>query len=485
MQALDIRDGKIHSKFDPPDARTEHQLPVEKQWHYPKPGAVIFILMWSARTRTRKQIRVLDISQKKATLNYHPWRIVMRFLLSIALTFGVATAAHTQADTRQVTGQLFYLPKIALPEDAEVTIVALGAFDAELDLLRYKTDGQQVPLPFTLDVPKGLSGTISAVIRVANEPWWLVQDIGFEAGAESKELGALQLESFTPLAFASRFDCGGTEIQFGVIDDRAVLRVHGQDYKMVAAIAASGARYVNEDDETTEFWSKGNTAMVTVEGEELPDCIQVDDSAAPYRAKGNEPGWNVDITETQLDVVADYGALMRTAPRPAVQVKPGAYVFDVPGINATLTLEEKLCRDSATGMPHPHSAMLQLDDRSLMGCGGDPAGLLTDVVWQIQDVAGLGTVDNSTITIQFDANKRVSGSTGCNRFMGGYVLTGEGLVLGQMGMTMMACPDILMTQERRVLDVLGEIQRFDIDDTGALKLIGGSEDNALLTANRS
>ncbi|MEI4261386.1 META domain-containing protein [Roseovarius sp. D0-M9] len=406
------------------------------------------------------------------------------FSLSVALTLGVAATAYAQGDTRQVSGHLIYLPRIALPEDAEVTIVAQGAFDAEFDQLRYQTEGQQVPLPFVLDVPRDLSGTISALIRVADEPMWLVRDIGFEAGGEPVDLGDLQFESYTALAFASRFDCGGTEVQFGVVDDDAVLRVHDVDYKMVEAVAASGARYVNEDDDSTEFWSKGNSAMVTVMGEELPECTQIDDTAASYRASGNEPGWNVNITETQVEVVADYGAVTRTAPRPDVQVTAGAYVFDMPAIDSRLTLEEKMCRDDATGMPHPHSATLQLDDRSFSGCGGDPASLLTGAAWQIEDVAGLGVVDDSTITIQFHENGRISGSTGCNRFMSGYDLTGEGLTLGQMGVTMMACPEALMTQERRVLDALGEVQRFDVDDTGTLRLMGGPEGNAVLTANR-
>ncbi len=200
------------------------------------------------------------------------------FSLSVALTLGVAATAYAQGDTRQVSGHLIYLPRIALPEDAEVTIVAQGAFDAELDQLRYQTEGQQVPLPFVLDVPRDISGTISAVIRVADEPMWLVRDIGFLAGGVPVDLGDLQLESYTALAFASRFDCGGTEVQFGVVDDDAVLRVHDVDYKMVEAIAASGARYVSEGDDSTEFWSKGNSAMVTAK-----NCPSAPRSTIPPR----------------------------------------------------------------------------------------------------------------------------------------------------------------------------------------------------------
>lgn len=406
------------------------------------------------------------------------------FLRAFALTLAMASAVTAQEDTRQITGQLTYLPKIALPDSAQLTVAAQGAFQTELDLHRFQTDGAQVPLDFQLSVPKGLSGAVSAIIRVKDAPWWVAQDIHFPAGDTAVDLGMIRLERFTPLAFATRFECGDTDVQFGVMDDQATLRINGQDFEMIPAISASGARYVSKTDDTTEFWSKGDTAMITVAGEALPDCALVDDSAAPYRAGGNEPGWRVTVGQSDIKIVADYGALTRSAPRPDVQVVQGGYVFDMPGIDARLTVEDTLCRDDATGMPHPHRATLDIDGRALRGCGGDPASLLMGGTWQIEDVAGHGIVDASNITVLFGEKGRVSGSTGCNRFMGGFELTGEGLRFGQMGVTMMACPDALMTQERRVLDALEQVRRFDFNGKGALVLIGGPEDTPLLTARQ-
>jgi heat shock protein HslJ len=45
---------------------------------------------------------------------------------------------------------------------------------------------------------------------------------------------------------------------------------------------------------------------------------------------------------------------------------------------------------------------------------------------------------------------------------------------------MMACPEALMAQERRVFEALEHVDRFDIDATGALVLIGA--DRPLMTA---
>lgn len=406
------------------------------------------------------------------------------FLQAFALTLAMASSATAQEDMRQITGQLTYLPKIALPDTARVTVAAQGSFQTELDVHRFQTDGAQVPLAFQLTVPTGVSGAVSAVIHITGAPWWGAQDIPFTAGDAPVDLEMIRLERFTPLTFAARFECGGNDVLFGVLENQATLRINGQDFEMIPAISASGARYVSKSDDTTEFWSKGDTAMITVAGEALPDCVKVDDSATPYRAGGNEPGWHVTVGPSDIKVVANYGALTRSTPRPDVHVVPGGYVFDMPGINARLTLEDTLCRDDATGMPHPHRATLDLDGRALRGCGGDPASLLTGDAWQIKDVAGHGIFDGSNTTVRFGDKGRASGSTGCNRFTGGYDLTGEGLRFGQMGVTMMACPARLMAQERRVLEAFDQVRRFDFDETGALVLIGGPEGTPLLTARR-
>ncbi|MEQ9260604.1 MAG: META domain-containing protein [Roseovarius sp.] len=401
-----------------------------------------------------------------------------RYVLVFLLALGLIMPAHAQEAERPVSGSLIYLPRIALPEDAEVAVQVEGAFGAILGETRFATGGAQVPLPFELSIVEGLSGQLSALIRVEGAPWWLVEDVAVPAEG-AVELGELKLTQYVPLAFVSQYDCGGTSIVFGMADDTPTLRVDGRDYALSEAKAASGARYVGDG---VEFWSKGDEASVTLDGAELPLC-KVAGEVERYTARGNEPGWHVTIGEEEIELVADYGEITHRAPRPEVQVMPGAYVFDIPAAEAVLKLEERLCHDSATGMPYPHAALLEMGERVLVGCGGDPESLLSGAEWQVEDVAGGGIVDGSNITIGFDGAGRVYGGTGCNRFMGGYTLTGEGLEMGQMGVTMMACAEALMAQEQRVLDALGRVARFDIDETGALELIG-ADGAVLLLARR-
>ena len=90
--------------------------------------------------------------------------------------------------------------------------------------------------------------------------------------------------------------------------------------------------------------------------------------------------------------------------------------------------------------------------------------------WQLFEIDGGAPVAGSAPSLQF-ADGRLSGSSGCNRFMGGYALGPEGgsIRTEQMASTMMACPEPLMRQEERFLAVLGHVARYRIE-AGVLTL---------------
>nr|WP_298378973.1 serine hydrolase [uncultured Halomonas sp.] len=90
--------------------------------------------------------------------------------------------------------------------------------------------------------------------------------------------------------------------------------------------------------------------------------------------------------------------------------------------------------------------------------------------WMIEDIAGRGVIDMSPASLQFLPEGRLAGNASCNRLMGSYENTKEELSIALAGTTRMACPEALMNQERRLLDMLPKITRHSIDDTGALIL---------------
>lgn len=90
--------------------------------------------------------------------------------------------------------------------------------------------------------------------------------------------------------------------------------------------------------------------------------------------------------------------------------------------------------------------------------------------WFIEDIAGQGVVDMSPASLEFLPDGRLAGNASCNRLIGSYEDTDGVLSIEPAGTTMMACPEALMNQERRVLDMLPQITGYSIDETGALVL---------------
>ena len=90
--------------------------------------------------------------------------------------------------------------------------------------------------------------------------------------------------------------------------------------------------------------------------------------------------------------------------------------------------------------------------------------------WVIENIAGAGVIDNSHATLMFFADGRLAGSATCNRIIGSYTSEGKKLSIAPIGTTMMACPEALMNQEKKLLDLLPKLESYHIDATGALVL---------------
>ena len=412
---------------------------------------------------------------------------MIRFLaLALGLTLSGALPSLGKAEgARDVTGALGYTQKIALPPDARAKVEARGRFGVILGEVEIDADGLQMPRGFALSVPPGLSGTVRALIEVHGAPRWIIEGVAFGAGTKPVDLGELTLDPVTPLAFATDFLCGDTRVSFGVLDDEAVLRAEGRDIPMRQVKAASGARYEATGNPDTSVWNKGDGAMVRLNGQDLPDCREgLAPAERPYRARGNEPGWHVSFATELAELTVDYGVTTQEVPRPDAQAVAGAYEFAMPGIDARLRIEARMCHDDMSGMPYPDTAQLTIGDRVLRGCGGDPADLLTGDAWWITALGDTTLVEPERLTLNFLDAGRVAGSAGCNRIVGSFSLTGEGLRFGPMASTMMACPDPLMEQERRMLDALEQVVAFDMDENGTLLLLGEDHASVLIEAAR-
>ncbi len=66
-------------------------------------------------------------------------------------------------------------------------------------------------------------------------------------------------------------------------------------------------------------------------------------------------------------------------------------------------------------------------------------------------------------SISFEADGKVAGSGGCNRFFGGYEQEGESLSFSPLGSTRMACPPGIMKIEKEFFDMLGAVRKAKVE----------------------
>lgn len=200
-----------------------------------------------------------------------------------------------------------------------------------------------------------------------------------------------------------------------------------------------------------------------------PDSAPADPAAA-FSAWGQEPSWRLRLDGGRGELLRPgLGEPLLLQIR-SVRSEGMATQISADSVDGTvqLSLRDGICRDVMSGMPFPQSVSIDLPNRQLRGCGGEPASLLRSQPWAIRTpVPG-----RELAMLTFNDAEQVSLQGPCNRHLGRYSLTGEGLTLSFGAATRMACPAEVETEDQRLLEALSATSRFDIDDEGQLNLIG-------------
>ena len=199
------------------------------------------------------------------------------------------------------------------------------------------------------------------------------------------------------------------------------------------------------------------------------------------RARGNEPSWKLELAQRSvlfeapgqnLRFEADSYERGMVEGQPRITARAGGATLEV-------TVTERLCADTMSGMPFPVGVEVALDGKRFVGCGGE---IMTAIEggWRVIRLGNDLPPEGVTLTVVFDRDGRVSGRSGCNRFAGGYTLSGEGLGFGPLASTRMACPPPRMEAERRMLDLLKQVTRVTPGENAQLRLMAGDEQAMVL-----
>jgi putative lipoprotein len=111
---------------------------------------------------------------------------------------------------------------------------------------------------------------------------------------------------------------------------------------------------------------------------------------------------------------------------------------------------------------------------STPGASSAPA-TLSATAWTATTVGGEFVDANSPPTMDFAADGKVSGTTGCNQYSGAYEINGNEIAIGPLAMTMMLCAGPVGEQETLFGPALQGATTWAIDATGMLKLSGAGD----------
>lgn len=296
----------------------------------------------------------------------------------------------------------------------------------------------------------------------------LAATVGLMSGCQSTPEPQIQVDE--------TYACGQLDITVLSNDDNPLLNiVYGDNQLLVKpAESDSGDLYVAPGNDSTRFLRTGDTALLTIRGQQYPQCLPPGAIEMPFRAAGNEPFWQARIIGDELimnrpfeqDTTLRLPVKLDKADRYGRQ-----FIAAGEGMNVKLTIARQLCQDTMSGAQYPNQAWLTVDEDTFVGCGGNPERLFLGAEWVVEQLSESDIINRSRMTISFLNGNRVAGTSSCNRYSGTYLMDREGGVsFSQLLSTRMACSAELMLQEDRFMAILGRASSIRIGRFGELLL---------------
>lgn len=193
-------------------------------------------------------------------------------------------------------------------------------------------------------------------------------------------------------------------------------------------------------------------------------------------ARGNEPFWNLSLSDKGVSFQVMGQEQRFEAPsfersvvdgRPQITARQG-------GETLVMTVTERLCADTMTGMPFPVGVEVELRGQRFVGCGGDTMTAI-EGGWRVIRLGTDELPEGVIATVVFARDGQVNGKSGCNRFFGSYALSGEGLSFGNLAQTKMACDSPANEVEQRFNELIAKVTRVTPGENGQLRLMMGDE----------
>ena len=102
--------------------------------------------------------------------------------------------------------------------------------------------------------------------------------------APAPALAAAVARMATSTLLEERYRCGARVATLRQLGDGASLAVDGRSWALRPEPAASGVKRVAVDDERTLLWTRGNAALLEIDGVRQPECTLLSEDRVQFRA---------------------------------------------------------------------------------------------------------------------------------------------------------------------------------------------------------
>lgn len=112
--------------------------------------------------------------------------------------------------------------------------------------------------------------------------------------------------------------------------------------------------------------------------------------------------------------------------------------------------------------------MVGLAAVSVTGCSVEPLTLQNEVTYIAEWIGDEPVVGRNPVSLTFSED-RAYGNAGCNHWFASYQLDGQKLRFSEIGSTRKLCAEHIMKQEQHFLELLSQIERWDVSKIDQLR----------------
>ena len=105
---------------------------------------------------------------------------------------------------------------------------------------------------------------------------------------------------------------------------------------------------------------------------------------------------------------------------------------------------------------------------SVTGCSVEPLTLQNEVTYIAEWIGDEPVVGRNPVSLTFSED-RAYGNAGCNHWFASYQLDGQKLRFSEIGSTRKMCAEHIMKQEQHFLELLSQIERWDVSRIDQLR----------------